>query len=111
MAKRRTDTAYLEYPPHMLRRTYLSAMRQGKVFDCGICHKPIEKMYQLTIDHIIPKSKGGSHEYENLQAAHKRCNGSKGNTEPVLEFITWRPGERPESLHNDSAYGILTAKA
>lgn len=37
------------------------------------------KMRCLEIDHIIPRSKGGSHKNENLQTACNRCNSKKGN--------------------------------
>jgi 5-methylcytosine-specific restriction endonuclease McrA len=33
----------------------------------------------LTIDHVIPLSKGGEHSPLNVQAAHATCNYSKGN--------------------------------
>lgn len=33
---------------------------------------------QLEIDHIMPHSRGGSDEIENLQALCNRCNMSKG---------------------------------
>lgn len=31
-----------------------------------------------TRDHLIPKSKGGEHSYENIKLAHLRCNSLKG---------------------------------
>ncbi len=37
---------------------------------------------QLTIDHIIPKSRGGSDTWENLVCACVRCNNRKGNRTP-----------------------------
>ena len=36
----------------------------------------------LTIDHIIPKSKGGEDTWENLVAACNKCNNVKGNNTP-----------------------------
>lgn len=30
-----------------------------------------------TVDHVIPKSKGGSHDLSNLKLAHKICNARK----------------------------------
>lgn len=35
--------------------------------------------FPLHCDHIIPVSRGGSHEMGNLNASCKRCNSSKGN--------------------------------
>ena len=32
-----------------------------------------------TIDHVIPRSKGGTDRPDNLQLAHARCNKIKGN--------------------------------
>jgi 5-methylcytosine-specific restriction endonuclease McrA len=37
---------------------------------------------QLTIDHIIPRSKGGKHIWNNVVTACATCNGRKGNRTP-----------------------------
>lgn len=36
----------------------------------------------LTLDHVIPKSKGGKSNWTNLVAACKRCNSRKGHMSP-----------------------------
>jgi hypothetical protein len=52
---------------------------------CQICSKAIdrEKTFphpkSASLDHIIPISKGGTHEVKNVQCAHLRCNIRKGN--------------------------------
>jgi 5-methylcytosine-specific restriction endonuclease McrA len=33
----------------------------------------------LTIDHVVPKHRGGRHEWENLVAACRNCNHRKGS--------------------------------
>lgn len=32
-----------------------------------------------SVDHIVPKSRGGTGQRDNLRAAHKRCNAEWGN--------------------------------
>lgn len=36
----------------------------------------------LTIDHIMPRSRGGSHTWDNVVAACDRCNSRKGDRTP-----------------------------
>ena len=50
----------------------------------------------LTIDHIIPKSRGGGDTWENLTAACNKCNNKKGSRTPkeagmVLARKPYRP--------------------
>ena len=45
--------------------------------ECQICHKPIHKFGDATIDHIKPWAKGGKTEENNAQIAHKICNRKK----------------------------------
>lgn len=40
-------------------------------------HLPAE---QLNLDHLIPKSKGGSNNLENLRLTCYRCNNSRGDS-------------------------------
>jgi 5-methylcytosine-specific restriction endonuclease McrA len=43
---------------------------------CGV------KTKELTIDHVIPKSRGGDDSWENLVSACKKCNNKKANRTP-----------------------------
>ena len=60
-------------------RVYLQS--NGK---CGICAEHIDStrtypdQLSLSIDHIIPRSQGGTHKLDNLQAAHLVCNSKRG---------------------------------
>jgi 5-methylcytosine-specific restriction endonuclease McrA len=43
---------------------------------CGATHKPV------TVDHILPKKRGGEDTWENLVCACVLCNNRKGNRTP-----------------------------
>ena len=45
---------------------------------CPLCKKFLGKR-NGNVDHIIPKSKGGTDNLDNLQFTHKGCNSKKGN--------------------------------
>lgn len=48
---------------------------------CGICGKFIP-LNEFTIDHIVPISKGGTYDYDNLQCCCFKCNQLKSNEMP-----------------------------
>ncbi len=55
--------------------------------ECTYCNK---KDVPLQIEHIHPKSKGGSNRISNLCLACEKCNQKKGN-KPVEEFLKKKP--------------------
>ena len=50
---------------------------------CAYCDGPAE-----TIDHVLPRSRGGPHVWENVVAACARCNHRKGDRTPAE--MGWR---------------------
>jgi len=54
-------------------------------FTCWLCHTDasldVHYMHpaRLTVDHVLPRSLGGSDDLANLRPAHRRCNLSRGN--------------------------------
>ena len=58
-----------QYKGHPAFRVFLSDKRCAK---CGAG-------YDMTIDHITPRSWGGSNDKQNLQWLCRSCNSSKGN--------------------------------
>ena len=48
-------------------------------FKCAYCGSEKRK---LTIDHIVPKSRGGKTDFENCVASCKSCNNKKGSQIP-----------------------------
>jgi 5-methylcytosine-specific restriction endonuclease McrA len=60
----------------VLTKRDLVFIRDGR--KCRICGKT----KGLTIDHIMPRSKGGSNEIDNLQTLCSKCNRLKADTIP-----------------------------
>ena len=48
-------------------------------YECVSCHKKF-KEGDITIDHILPQSRGGGHNIDNLQCMCRSCNSSKKNS-------------------------------
>ena len=46
---------------------------------CGYC----ESKENLTLDHILPRSRGGGNSWENLVTCCTRCNGKKDDRTPA----------------------------
>ncbi|MCL5960897.1 MAG: HNH endonuclease [Chloroflexi bacterium] len=85
--------AYLRSPstdfrlPSVIRLVYMIKRPRPKVrlsrkevfardhFTCQYCGS---KSKELTIDHIVPRHRGGRHTWENLASACKGCNHRKG---------------------------------
>lgn len=51
---------------------------------CHLCRKSVQEA-DLSLDHVVPVSLGGSNELSNAAIAHKKCNYSRGNRS-VEEF-------------------------
>ena len=49
-------------------------------FTCQYCGRD---NVELTIDHVVPKSRGGPHSWDNLVSACKVCNHRKGGKSPA----------------------------
>lgn len=70
----------------IIKEHWKRKMRAGVVIHCTLCGDPIslggEKyLGSITVDHIIPKSCGGTYRMDNVQPAHMKCNSIKGNIE------------------------------
>lgn len=56
---------------------------KSKVDGCALCGEAVDRSLEWphplskSVDHIVPISKGGTDDIENLQLAHLRCNISK----------------------------------
>ena len=76
------------YPaPSVIRLVYLIRRPRPRVkltrreifirdnYTCQYCER---QMHDLTIDHVIPRSRGGLHVWDNVVSACKACNHRKG---------------------------------
>ncbi len=59
------------------------------LFTCQYCLKVFAAKH-LTIDHVLPKSKGGLKTWQNTASACSKCNTNKGNDERI------RPANPPK---------------
>ena len=66
---------YLYVKPKKLSLTRQNILKR----DDNMCQYCGKKNVSMTIDHIIPKDKGGVDKWSNLVAACKKCNIYKGN--------------------------------
>ncbi|WP_412541917.1 HNH endonuclease [Longispora sp. K20-0274] len=66
---------------------------------CAYCRGPAE-----TIDHVLPRSRGGRHVWENVVAACARCNHRKAARTPAE--MGWRLATPPAAPHGP-AWRIL----
>lgn len=65
-------------------REKLLKIRRKHGDNCWICKKPMDftpipggKAESASLDHIVPRSKGGSGRFANLLLAHKECNAKR----------------------------------
>jgi 5-methylcytosine-specific restriction endonuclease McrA len=70
---------------------------------CAYCHGPAE-----TIDHVMPRSRGGGHHWENVVAACARCNHTKGDRTPAE--LGWRLHVVP-AVPRGNAWRVLGHRA
>jgi 5-methylcytosine-specific restriction endonuclease McrA len=69
---------------------------------CQYCGRPT---HDLTLDHIVPRHRGGGHSWENLVTACKACNHRKGGK--TLEEARFRLVKTPFEPRSD-LYSMFT---
>ena len=77
------------YKKRMQMKKYSLWLREGG--KCFFCDKVLKES-ECTIDHLIPTSKGGKNNWENVACACISCNAEKGNTLPTGR---WAPKYKP----------------
>ena len=81
-------TRYVRVPYRKVLLTRRNVLRRDghRCVYCGAAER-------LTLDHVLPKSRGGPDSWENLVAACTPCNNRKGNRTP--EEAGMRMSKRP----------------
>jgi 5-methylcytosine-specific restriction endonuclease McrA len=67
--------------PHRRVPPTRAAIMLRDAFTCQYCGAQPGR-HELTVDHVVPRSRGGRHDWVNLTTACKRCNQIKGNFLP-----------------------------
>jgi 5-methylcytosine-specific restriction endonuclease McrA len=90
----------LEYRriPHQTRALSRKNILMRDRFTCQYCHKVFNSA-DLTLDHVIPRSRGGETSWENLVACCHACNNRKGNRTPEEAGQRLLHSPRPYNLH------------
>lgn len=90
----------LEYRriPHQTRALSRKNILMRDRHTCQYCHKSGASA-ELTLDHVVPRSRGGETTWENLVACCHHCNNRKGNRTPDEAGMKLSRSPRPFSLH------------
>jgi 5-methylcytosine-specific restriction endonuclease McrA len=112
----KTPTALYEIPS-VIRLVYLirRPRPQGRLtrrdiflrdhFTCQFCGKQTK---ELTLDHVMPRHRGGTHDWHNVVAACKHCNHRKaGRTPDEAHMRLLRDPYRPTYSYFRTFYHYL----
>ena len=95
-------SAIIRNMPHHRRKRVSKALilemleAQGGI--CPLCGNMIERsmlgsshveLGGFHVDHVIPFTKGGGYERENLQVTHPDCNLSKGDSVTLFDLVPY----------------------
>jgi 5-methylcytosine-specific restriction endonuclease McrA len=102
----------LEYRriPHQTRALSRKNILMRDRYQCQYCHKTLPSG-ELTLDHVIPRSRAGESAWENLVACCHHCNNRKGNRTPEEAGMKLARAPRPFSLHTSRHLMRLLGKS
>jgi len=101
-------------PAQSARAVRLLAVLERDGPTCIWCGRPFAPLVVPTIEHVVPRVKGGPSRSENEVAACRRCNGERGHRAPV-EWLDeclrrgWEPDE-PRLLRSLTALAEVIAR-
>lgn len=91
------------------RKAYLSrrnVLRRDD-FTCGYCGAKPKDHKKLTMDHIVPRSRGGKHTWKNVVCCCFSCNQQKGNLS--LDEIGWKLRIKPYEPEGSRRVTLLSS--
>ncbi len=102
----------LEYRriPHQTRALSRKNILMRDRYTCQYCLKTGSSA-DLTLDHVIPRSRAGETTWENLVACCQNCNNRKGNRTPEEAGMRLVRAPRPFSLHTSRHLMRLLGKS
>ena len=102
----------LEYRriPHQTRALSRKNILMRDRYTCQYCHKTMPSS-EMTLDHVIPRSRSGESAWENLVACCHHCNNRKGNRTPEEAGMKLARAPRPFSLHTSRHLMRLLGKS
>ena len=66
-----------------LKKEWHEQCREKTLF-CWLCGQLILREADISVDHVIPRAKGGTNAETNLQPAHSLCNSIRGTRDPEV---------------------------
>lgn len=61
---------------------YNMLFKKYKFVPCFVCGRNVD-WHESSIEHIVPISKGGTDDMENLSISHRICNLRRGNNDTI----------------------------
>jgi 5-methylcytosine-specific restriction endonuclease McrA len=102
----------LEYRriPHQTRALSRKNILMRDRYTCQYCQKTLPSS-EMTLDHVIPRSRAGETTWENLVACCHHCNNRKGCRTPDEAGMRLTRPPRPFSLHTSRHLMRLLGKS
>ena len=97
--KARTGRSIRIHYPDGSERHWISFKRRVALYErdgwaCWLCSELVDREAHYnadrapSLDHVIPRSKGGTHDEANLRCAHRICNGKRGASDVYEETFS-----------------------
>ena len=102
----------LEYRriPHQTRALSRKNILMRDRYTCQYCQRTLPSA-EMTLDHVVPRSRSGETTWENLVACCHPCNNRKGSRTPEEAGMKLARAPRPFTLHTSRHLMRLLAKS